>query len=205
VAAFSFGRRYGSLKSPLCSCVSIRAGANVVADFIVHKIWILGLIIYQRGVKPAVAMKPLSGIPAFIGLTVLAVLIAGCFVKKPAARLSEDVLFSIEIGHQNNPDKYVELIDTSSNGQKTLHEKLNNAKQHGSCKIQYKGPEPHATADPNYCDHNVTLKTDRVIKSELASNRGRDSSAANDPNVMHKVQSQDLQDITDIAALLKIP
>jgi hypothetical protein len=146
-------------------------------------------------------MKPLSVILAFIGLTVLGVSITGCFVKKSPTRLSKDVLFCIEIGQNTN--KYVNLKDTSANGQKTLHDKLNKAKQNGGeCHITYldkDGGKP----DSNYCQERaVTLKTDRVIKSELASNRGRDSSAANDPNLMHKVSSPDLTDITDIAALL---
>jgi hypothetical protein len=146
-------------------------------------------------------MKPLSGILAFIGLTVLGMLIAGCFVKK-SSTLSKDVLFCIEIGDQTTK-KYVNLKDTSANGQKTLHGKLNNAKLHGGqCDITYLGPEPTATPDSDYCKHNVTLKTDRVIKSELASNRGRDTSAANDPNLMNRVSSQDPKDIADIAALL---
>jgi hypothetical protein len=148
-------------------------------------------------------MKPLSVILAFIGLAVLAVLIAGCFVRKPAIRVSKDVLFSIEIGHEN-PDKYVPLIDTSPKGLTTLHDKLNNAQAHGGKCENFKYLDTdNGTPDSNFCHEGaVTLKTDRVIKSELASSRGRDSSAANDPNVMHKVQSQDLGDIADIAALL---
>lgn len=146
-------------------------------------------------------MKHLSEILAFIGLTVLGVLIAGCFVKKPLT-LSQDVLFCIEIGDKTT-NKYVKLKDVSASGQRTLHDKLNNAKLHGGqCDITYLDKDGN-TPDPNYCkERAVTLKTDRVIKSELASNRGRDSSAANDPNLMYRVSSQDPKDIADIAALL---
>jgi hypothetical protein len=145
-------------------------------------------------------MKPLSGILAFIGLTVLGMLIAGCFVKKPAT-LSQDVLFCIEIGDQTT-NKYVKLKDVSASGQRTLHDKLNNAKGHGGqCQITFLDKD-NGTPVPNYCDRGATLKTDRVIKSELASNRGRDSSAANDPNLMNRVSSRDPKDIADIAALL---
>ena len=146
-------------------------------------------------------MKPLSVILAFIGLTVLGVLIAGCFVKKPAAALSKDVLFCIEIGGKTT---YVPLKDSSDNGKKILHGKLDNAKKNGgACDITYLDNKPNSTPEPKFCEERaVTLKTDRVIKSELASNRGRDSSAANDPNVTWHVSSQDPKDIADIAALL---
>jgi len=144
-------------------------------------------------------MKPLSGILAFIGLTVLGMLIAGCLVKKSSSRI-HNVMFCIEIG---DPNTYVELKDASHDGQVKLHGKLNKAKDKGGkCEIKFLAQDG-GTPDPDYCQHTVTLKTDRVIKSELASNRGRDSSAANDPNLMHRVSSPDPQDITEIAALLK--
>ena len=106
-------------------------------------------------------------------------------------------MFCIEIGDKTT-NKYVPLKDPSPEGQKTLHGKLNNAKAHGGdYQIMYLDcPEPQCTPVP------ITLKTVRVIKSELASNRGRDSSAANDPNVTWHVSSQDPKDIADIAALL---
>ena len=142
-------------------------------------------------------MKSLSVILVFIGLTVLGMLIAGCFGKRLSARKSKEVLFCIEIGHKDT-DTYVPLIDASANGKTKLHEKLNNAKHNGGqVQIMYLDcPEPQCTPVP------ITLKTDRVIKSELASNRGRDSSAANDPNLMNRVSSQDPKDIAEIAALL---
>src|SRR5262249_24595741 len=128
-------------------------------------------------------MKTLSAILAVIGLTVLGMLIAGCFGKELSVRKSPDVLFCIEIGHKQT-GKYVPLIDVSDAGQTKLHGKLKNAKHNGGdCDITFlkDGGTPH----PHYCDERaVTLKTDSVIKSELASNRFRDSSAANDPNLM---------------------
>jgi hypothetical protein len=143
-------------------------------------------------------MKPLSGILAFIGLTVLGVLIAGCLVKKSASRI-HNVMFCIEIG---DPNTYVELRDGVTVGEPKLRHKLKDAKDKGGkCVIKFLAQDG-GTPDSDYCD-KVTLKTDRVIKSELASNSRRDSSAANDPNLMHRVSSPDPQDITDIAALLK--
>ena len=145
-------------------------------------------------------MKTRSVILAFIGLTVLGVLIAGCFGKKLAGRKSKEVLFCIEIGHKAT-DTYVPLIDASANGKTKLKEKLNNAKHNGGQVeiLILDCPEPQCTPVP------ITLKTDRVIKSELASNRFRDNSAANDPNLMNRVSSRDPKDIADIAAMLNSP
>jgi hypothetical protein len=145
-------------------------------------------------------MKSLSAILAFIGLAVLGMLIAGCFVKK-SSRLN-NVMYCLEIGDQNT-NTYVELKDGVTVGEPRLDKKLKEVKdKKGKCEITFLADG--GTPDPNHCDKvGVTLKTDRVIKSELASNRGRDSSAANDPNLMNRVSSPDLKDITDIAALLK--
>ena len=143
-------------------------------------------------------MKPLSAILAFIGLTVLGMLIAGCFVKK-SARLN-NVMYCLEIGDPTT-NTYVELIDGVQVGEPKLKKKLKEVKdKKGKCEITFL--VDNGTPDSTYCD-KITLKTDRVIKSELASNRGRDTSAANDPNLMNRVSSQDPKDIADIAALLK--
>ena len=55
------------------------------------------------------------------------------------------------------------------------------------------------TAVPHYCETiPVSLKTDRVIKSKVASNSARDISAANDPNVMYHIAAAP----SDVAAVL---
>lgn len=146
-------------------------------------------------------MKPLSGTLAFIGLTVLIVLIAGCQEK---AALINNVVYSVEIGNPNaNPPEYVDLKNGVADEGK-LRSALAKAKQHGGkCDITFLS-HASATPKPHYCeDIQASLKTDRVIKSELASNGSSDSSAANDPNLMYRVSSPDPKDITDITALLK--
>ena len=54
-------------------------------------------------------------------------------------------------------------------------------------------PIPHYTPGPH-----TTLKTNRVIRSDVAEQTLADASAANDPNVMHKVQSPDPGDIKKV-------
>jgi hypothetical protein len=146
-------------------------------------------------------MKPRSVILAFIGLTVIGVLIAGCFVRKPLA-LSKDVLFCIEIGDPTQ-NKYVLLQDQSENGKNKFKGKVGDAEHHGGKCENVTFKQTDNSTPESLCARAVNLKTDRVIKSELASNRDQDSSAANDPNVTWRISSQDPKDITDIALLLK--
>jgi hypothetical protein len=148
-------------------------------------------------------MKPLFGTLAFIGLTVLGVLIAGCLVTTPS--FLNNVAYSIEIGDPHT-NTYVELKDGVQVGEPKLRAALAKAKHNGGkCEITFlRKPPPHATPEPHYCDNiHASIKTARIIKSELASNRGHDSSSANDPNLMHRVQSPILNDITDVRKLLK--
>jgi hypothetical protein len=145
-------------------------------------------------------MKPLFATLAFIGLTVLSVLIGGCLTQPP---FLNNVAYSIEIGNPNT-NTYVELKDGVEVGEPKLRDALAKAKGHGGkCKITFLRTA-RATPEPHYCDNiHASIRTDRVIKSELVSNRGRDSSSANDPNLMHYVSSPSLGDITDVSALLK--
>jgi hypothetical protein len=146
-------------------------------------------------------MKPLSRKLAFIGLTVLGALITGCLVTKSS--FVAHVMYCVEVGDRNT-NTYAELKDPSEAGEHRLVAVLAKAKHNGGkCEITFLRTA-HATPEPHYCDPiPVTLKTDRVIKSELASKRDRDSSSANDPNLMYRVASPILSDITDVTALLK--
>ena len=146
-------------------------------------------------------MKPLFGTLAFIALTVLGVLIAGCLVTTPS--FLNNVAYSVDIG-DTTTDAYVELKDGVDVGEPKLRDALAKAKHNGGkCEITFLR-SANATPEPHYCDNiHASMKTDRVIKSELASNRGHDSSSANDPNLMHRVSSPFFNDITDVTALLK--
>jgi hypothetical protein len=146
-------------------------------------------------------MKPLSVTLAFVGLMMFGALIGGCLATKLS--FVSKVMYCVELGDPN-AKTYAELKDATPDGEKHLVDVLARAKGHGGkCEITFLRTA-HATPDPHYCDNiHVALKTDRVIKSELASNRRRDSSSANDPNLMYRVSSPNLDDITDLAALIK--
>jgi len=146
-------------------------------------------------------MKPLFGTLAFVALLVLGVLIAGCLVTTPS--FLNNVAYSVDIG-DTTTDAYVELKDGVDVGEPKLRDALAKAKHNGGkCEITFLR-SANATPEPHYCDNiHASMKTDKVIRSELASNRGHDSSSANDPNLMHRVQSPFLNDISDVTVLLK--
>ena len=121
-------------------------------------------------------MKTVSGTLEFIGLAVLGVLIAGCWVTR-SLRLN-NVVYCVEIGDPKHvPPIYVDLRHGSAD-EGLLRAALAKAKHDGgNCDITWKR-NANATEDPNYCNGiNASLKTDRVFKSELASNRRGDSSS----------------------------
>jgi hypothetical protein len=72
-------------------------------------------------------------------------------------------------------------------------------KNGGACEITILHPGPHQTPQPGYCLHiPVNLKTDRVIKTKAAKKTAAEESAANDPNVTWRVQSNYEGDITKV-------
>jgi len=146
-------------------------------------------------------MKTLFVTLAFIGLMVLGMLIAGCFTTTPS--FLNNVAYSVEIGDTATV-AYVELKDGVDVGEPKLRDALAKAKRNGGkCEITFLRTA-NSTPEPNYCNNiHASMKTDRIIKSELASNRGHDSSSANDPNLMHRVTSPFLNDISDVTTLLK--
>jgi hypothetical protein len=144
-------------------------------------------------------MKALSGTFAFIGLAVVLFLF-GCRVQK----VSTSQPFDTTIGDPDaNPPRYVELKDGLA-GEPNLRVALAKIKKHGGvCKIyflRHDGEQP----DREYSKHiDVSLQTDSIIKSEVATNAARDSSAANDPNVAHRIASPNPTDISGVLDLLK--
>lgn len=146
-------------------------------------------------------MKTLFETLAFVGLTVLGVLIAGCFTTTPS--FLNNVTYSVEIGDPTT-DAYVELKDGVDVGEPKLRDALAKVKQSGGkCEITFLRTA-NATPEPHYCDNiHASMKTNRIIKSELASNRRHDNSSANDPNLMHRVTSPIYNDIAGVTGLLK--
>ena len=86
-----------------------------------------------------------------------------------------------------NPPKYVEL---KPGAEGKLRAALAKIKGHnGICEITFLD-HANGTPNPHYCENiDARLKTDRVIKSAAATNAGAGNSAANDPNLMHRIAS----------------
>lgn len=150
------------------------------------------MIIAPRGVKTAVIMKTPSGTFALIGSAVIIITVFGCATEQ---RTGQPV--AVEIGDPNAiPPTYVP-VKHGMVGQ--LRHALARIKgHHGICDITFLNHDG-GTPVPHYCETiPVSLKTDRVIKSKVASNSARDISAANDPNVMHRIASTP----SDVAAVL---
>jgi hypothetical protein len=145
-------------------------------------------------------MKPLFAAFAFIGLAAAAIFaVASCRTELLPANQNVEAI----IGDPHAiPPKYVELKQGVDEGK--LRAALAKIKRHhGICDVCFSHNEQEEP-DCNYCDHiPVSLKTDRVIKSEVASNAAPDSSAANDPNLMYRVASPYSSDITGVLDLLK--
>lgn len=147
-----------------------------------------------------VAMKPLFAAFAFIGLAAAAIFaVASCRTELLPANQNVEVI----IGDPHAiPPKYVQLKNGLA-GEGKLRAALAKIKRHhGICDISFLRHDGEH-ADPDYCKHiDVSLKTDRVIKSEVAGNAASDSSAANDPNLMYRIASPYPADITGVLDLL---
>lgn len=145
-------------------------------------------------------MKPLSGTLAFIGLIAVVMIVFACCMKPT----SSGQLVDVKIGDPDaKPPRYAELKGGLASEGK-LRAALAKIKRHnGVCDITFLRDPAHQP-DLDYCKHiDVSLKTDRIIKSEVASNGANDSSAANDPNLMYRIASPDPTDITGVLELLK--
>jgi len=139
-------------------------------------------------------MKTPSGTFAFIGAAVIIMTVFGCCIEQPTGQLVD-----VKIGDPNaKPPRYVALKPGMLSH---LPGALARIKRHqGICDISFLDHDG-GTPIPHYCE-TVSLKTDRVIKSKVASNNARDISAANDPNLMNRIASTYPGDITAVLDLL---
>jgi hypothetical protein len=160
---------------------------------------ILGLIIPGRGVKPAVAMKTLSGTFAFVALAVIAIVtILSCQTKLPYAYRRPEY----RIGNPDVvPRRYVELKNPDRDD---FRDALVILKYNGGdCQIYFL----RSSRDKeifNYCDKiQVRLKTDKIRKSEAANHARAEESAANDPHATYRVASPSQADIDRVKQTLK--
>lgn len=63
-------------------------------------------------------------------------------------------------------------------------------------------PNGHKNCTDRDCRY-VKIRTVKVTKSKVADNRANGQSAANDPNVMHRIQSSDPGDIKKVLDALQ--
>jgi hypothetical protein len=147
-------------------------------------------------------MKTLSGRFWFVVFGVIVIVAVGscCCLKSIPG-----IAYSVEIGNTQR-DQYVKwkqpAFDTAlkqvcdHHGTYCLKAKLDN----GSIINQYH-PEGSNCTSPNCSRENI--RTVKVTKSKVADNTAAGQSAANDPNVMHRVQSPDPGDIKKVLDALE--
>jgi len=142
-------------------------------------------------------MKTLLPTFAFVGLAAAIIAVASCCTQTIPPNQNVEMI----LGDPNaNPPKYVELKPGTEG---KLRAALAKIKGHnGICEITCLD-NAQGTPDPHYCEKiDVRLRTNGVIKSAAATNAGAGNSAANDPNLMHRIASPDPGDVAEVAALL---
>jgi hypothetical protein len=163
----------------------------------------LGLIIAARGVKPAVAMKTLSGTLAFVVLAVIAIVtILSCQTLHYANRRPEHIIGNPDV----SPRQYRELKKPLPQGEDDFRAALKTLKKNGGdCQIYFLR-KYGADEVFNYCDDiHVSLKTDKITRSEAANRVGADESTANDPHATYRIASPSQPDIDAVLQTLKQP
>ena len=148
-------------------------------------------------------MKTLSETFAFVILAGIAII---AVISCRTQQLSANQSFDVQIGDPNaKPPKYVQLKKGLA-GEGEFRAALAALKGHGGhceiCFLRKDGDQPNC----NYCkDIHVSLKTDRIIKSEAANNARAEELAANDPHVTYRVQSNDPADIKNVLDKFSTP
>ena len=157
----------------------------------------LSLIIARREVKPAVVMKTLSGRFWFVIFGVIVIVAVGscCCLKSIPG-----IAYSVEIGNMQR-DQYVKWKNEGD-----FDNALAQLCKQGTYCIYTNTDRNHPYRASNApcinCDRR-NIKTAKVTKSKVADNTAAGQSAANDPNVMHRVQSPDPGDIKKVLDALE--
>ena len=166
----------------------------------------LGLIIADRGVKPACAMKTLSGTVGFALLAVIAIIIVLTIrpltfatptpipTPTPCPTNLPQRNFILVIGGPGGPpgsDGYVN-VDKAR-----LDAALSQLGGNTVYKLSFKSGQGHVK-DCYHPGDQVNIKTDKVITSQVAKNASAGGSAVNDPHLMYRVQSNDVTDIQKV-------
>jgi hypothetical protein len=152
-------------------------------------------------------MKTLSGLFALVVIAAITtVVVVGCcnfpFIPGIAT-------YSVEIGGPQKASTYVGLKDKGKFDAALAH--IRSQSQRGGsyclCFTSTDNDTPHwydsyVECPKYYHCPSPRIRTVRVTKSKAANNIAAGESAANDPNVMHRIQSPDPKDISDVLAAL---
>jgi hypothetical protein len=167
----------------------------------------LCLPIKMAGVKPAGAMKTLSGRFRFVVLAVIViVVVVSCcyFPSIPDTRIS---LYSVEIGGKQRDPRYRPWKDKNTFDialdQVCAAPAAHHATYEFYVKLTDSDPDPTHLYRPCRSNPPGNIRTVKVTKSKVADDIAAGESAANDPNAMHRVQSSDPSDIKNVLDALK--
>ena len=150
-------------------------------------------------------MKTLSGTFAFVALTVIAtVTLPSCCRKPVSERVHTDKKFYLEFGGPTKDD-FVDV--TQPDFDDAVKALADPGPGHGGkFRIRYKGnngalDDPYHPGHP----HQLNVKTDKVITSELAQNAPAGESAADDPNATYRVYSNNKADVDNVLKTFIFP
>jgi len=107
------------------------------------------------------------------------------------------MLLVLEIGKGNN---FVKLKDPNGDPKQGFNQALDAIKK-GQYKIRFQpnqGPAKDCYHPGDPLGGSASIKTDKITTSEVARSAQVQGSAANDPNVMHKIASPDPTEITGV-------
>src|SRR5262249_34304340 len=140
-----------------------------------------------------------------IGVIAMVAVVSCCYFPSVLGTKS---YATVEIGHElrGKIPRYVEWKDKKKFDDALKQVRRNNGKI-CICVLMSSQDKPYKHELNNDCTSNYdcpseNIRTVKVTKSKAADNTAAGESAANDPNVMHRVQSPDPGDIIDVLKAL---
>ncbi|HEU4772872.1 MAG TPA: hypothetical protein VFS68_12020 [Candidatus Udaeobacter sp.] len=151
-------------------------------------------------------MNTLSGTFRFVVLGLIVIVAAGCcclpFIPSIAS-------YSVEIGNQQRGPKYVPWKDKGRFDDALAQVRSNPNGKICICVLESPQATPYPHKLNNDCHAHVcaseNIRTVKVTKSKAADEIAAGESSANDPNVMHRIQSPDPGDIKKVLDALATP
>lgn len=156
-------------------------------------------------------MKTLSGTFRFVVLAVIAMVVVVSCCDFPF--IPQIASYCVEIGSQDKGPTYAEWKDDGTPFYRALEQVRGHNGQYCLCVIKKPGEKPQPYDYKCHSRYNCppdngppgNIRTVKVTKSKAADNLAAGESAANDPNVMHRVQSPDPGDIKQVLDALATP